>query len=879
MYKPTRHSYEKRMKNQRRKAKAGLLLATTLTAGMAVNPCPAVAGLASYLTGTGNVSVVQAAETLSISKENVTKIDLGKQEDKIDEDCVILTLDHDGTYILMGQNYMNDTWVDTQIQVPEGVTVNLILAEDFSIQNDDGAYVWNSGYWSGKSLTPFVIQGTANLYVDDTVKIHNSVSDKNYEGNTTHEFYRGLFRVDGTMTIKEVKDGAKIKLEQDVNNKAQWGAGYYDEESREYKCINDIPAVFEGTGTVILKEGTFDGTEISYPRVREGSEFKQGEAVTDNKITSKVAHLIIRGGNYNNIEIHKERVVDKYTVAGGTLEVEEGTFAKIDGEYVLDSCSVKTPADADEDFSVAMTNHDYGAADYSWSADKSTCTASRICQKDKTHIETETATATSVITKRPTCTTAGERTYKAEFKNAAFATQTQTEAVAKKGHKYAAPTYSWSADKSTCTASRVCQNDKTHVETETATATSVITKQPTCTTAGERTYNAEFKNEAFATQTQTEAVAKKGHKYAAPTYSWSADKSTCTASRVCQNDKTHVETETATATSVITKQPTCTTAGERTYNAEFKNEAFATQTQTEAVAKKGHKYAAPTYSWSADKSTCTASRVCQKDKTHIETEKATVTSAVTTQPTYEKTGVRTYTAAFKNAAFSTQTQTETIAKRVKPQENTPIQTKKTSIKKASVKGISNKNYNGKSQKQSIKVKLGKKTLKQGTDYTVSYKNNKNIGKATVTIKGKGKYEGSIKKTFQITVAKGKTYTAGNFKYKMTNASTNGKGTVTLAATTKSKSDSKFTSCKITDTVKIGGKTFKVTAIGDNAFKGYKKLKTITIESKNLKSVGKDAVKNIHKKATIKVPKDKIKEYKKLFNKKTGFTSKMKIKKA
>ncbi len=802
MYKPTRHSYEKRMKNQRRKAKAGLLLATTLTAGMAVNPCPAVAGLASYLTGTGNVSVVQAAETLSISKENVTKIDLGKQEDKIDEDCVILTLDHDGTYILMGQNYMNDTWVDTQIQVPEGVTVNLILAEDFSIQNDDGAYVWNSGYWSGKSLTPFVIQGTANLYVDDTVKIHNSVSDKNYEGNTTHEFYRGLFRVDGTMTIKEVKDGAKIKLEQDVNNKAQWGAGYYDEESREYKCINDIPAVFEGTGTVILKEGTFDGTEISYPRVREGSEFKQGEAVTDNKITSKVAHLIIRGGNYNNIEIHKERVVDKYTVAGGTLEVEEGTFAKIDGEYVLDSCSVKTPADADEDFSVAMTNHDYGAADYSWSADKSTCTASRICQKDKTHIETETATATSVITKRPTCTTAGERTYKAEFKNA-----------------------------------------------------------------------------AFATQTQTEAVAKKGHKYAAPTYSWSADKSTCTASRVCQNDKTHVETETATATSVITKQPTCTTAGERTYNAEFKNEAFATQTQTEAVAKKGHKYAAPTYSWSADKSTCTASRVCQKDKTHIETEKATVTSAVTTQPTYEKTGVRTYTAAFKNAAFSTQTQTETIAKRVKPQENTPIQTKKTSIKKASVKGISNKNYNGKSQKQSIKVKLGKKTLKQGTDYTVSYKNNKNIGKATVTIKGKGKYEGSIKKTFQITVAKGKTYTAGNFKYKMTNASTNGKGTVTLAATTKSKSDSKFTSCKITDTVKIGGKTFKVTAIGDNAFKGYKKLKTITIESKNLKSVGKDAVKNIHKKATIKVPKDKIKEYKKLFNKKTGFTSKMKIKKA
>ena len=56
---------------------------------------------------------------------------------------------------------------------------------------------------------------------------------------------------------------------------------------------------------------------------------------------------------------------------------------------------------------------------------------------------------------------------------------------------------------------------------------------------------------------------------------------------------------------------------------------------------------------------------------------------------------------------------------------------------------------------------------------------------------------------------------------MTKASTNGKGTVTLAATKSQNPIQKFTSCKITDTVKIGGKTFKVTAIGDNAFKGYK----------------------------------------------------------
>lgn len=63
--------------------------------------------------------------------------------------------------------------------------------------------------------------------------------------------------------------------------------------------------------------------------------------------------------------------------------------------------------------------------------------------------------------------------------------------------------------------------------------------------------------------------------------------------------------------------------------------------------------------------------------------------------------------------------------------------------------LKSKYYTGKAIKQSPVVKLGKKTLKEGTDYTVSYKNNKNIGTATVTIKGKNAYKGSVKATFKI----------------------------------------------------------------------------------------------------------------------------------
>lgn len=56
-------------------------------------------------------------------------------------------------------------------------------------------------------------------------------------------------------------------------------------------------------------------------------------------------------------------------------------------------------------------------------------------------------------------------------------------------------------------------------------------------------------------------------------------------------------------------------------------------------------------------------------------------------------------------------------------------------------------------------------------------------------------------------------------------------------------------------------------IGSKAFFGCKKLKNITIKSKVLKKVGKNAFKGIHKKAVIKVPAAKYKAYVKLLAKK------------
>lgn len=59
-------------------------------------------------------------------------------------------------------------------------------------------------------------------------------------------------------------------------------------------------------------------------------------------------------------------------------------------------------------------------------------------------------------------------------------------------------------------------------------------------------------------------------------------------------------------------------------------------------------------------------------------------------------------------------------------------------------------YDGKAKKPAVTVTLKGKSLKQGTDYTVSYVNNVDIGTAAqVMITGKGNYTGSKLELFKI----------------------------------------------------------------------------------------------------------------------------------
>lgn len=78
-----------------------------------------------------------------------------------------------------------------------------------------------------------------------------------------------------------------------------------------------------------------------------------------------------------------------------------------------------------------------------------------------------------------------------------------------------------------------------------------------------------------------------------------------------------------------------------------------------------------------------------------------------------------------------------------------LKKKTTSIADAAVGLKASYSYTGSAIKPTPSVKLGTKILKNGTDYTVKYTNNVNVGLATVKITGKGLYAGTLTKTFKI----------------------------------------------------------------------------------------------------------------------------------
>ena len=393
---------------------------------------------------------------------------------------------------------------------------------------------------------------------------------------------------------------------------------------------------------------------------------------------------------------------------------------------------------------IAKTSHKYAdtVVAPTCTADGYTLHKCSVCgtsYKDNTTKATGHSYGNSVVTKQPTCTSEGTAIKTCTKCNATF-----TETIPKTSHKYAdtvvAPTCT--TDGYTLHKCSVCgtsYKDSTTKATGHSYGNSVVTKQPTCTSEGTKTKTCTKCN-----ATVTEKLPAKGHTAV-------TDKgypATCTTAG--KTDGSHC----SVCNTVIKVQTVINATG-------HKSSGWIVD-KTASIGVKGSKH-----------KECT---VCKKvletseipALSRISISKASVTLSTSTYAydgkakkpgvTVKLNGKTLKNGTDYTASYSNNTKVGTAKVTITGKGNYTGSVSKTysiknDFKKATVSGISTKAFTGKNITQSITVKYNGKTLKKGTDYTVSYSSNKNIGTATVKVAGKGSYTGTITKTFKINPAK------------------------------------------------------------------------------------------------------------------------------
>lgn len=173
-----------------------------------------------------------------------------------------------------------------------------------------------------------------------------------------------------------------------------------------------------------------------------------------------------------------------------------------------------------------------------------------------------------------------------------------------------------------------------------------------------------------------------------------------------------------------------------------------------------------------------------------------------------KVGTATVTITGKGNYTGTLTKTFTI--------------KRASIKNMKVSAIANQVYTGKLVKPSVTVKNGTTTLKAGTDYTLTYKNNRKVGTAKVVITGKGNYTGTKTVSFKIS---NKAISKATVSIKKTQYAYTGKAikpAVTVKFNNKTLKKGVDYTVAYSNNTKVG--TAKITITGKGAYAGTKTVK-------------------------------------------------------
>ena len=309
-----------------------------------------------------------------------------------------------------------------------------------------------------------------------------------------------------------------------------------------------------------------------------------------------------------------------------------------------------------------------------------------------------------------------------------------------------------------------------------------------------------------------------------------------------------------------------------------------------------HNYIGPDFQWSDDYSTCKAVYTCEYNSEHVIKVDCDV-ETTRTEATCEEDGNITHTATgtYNNQKI-TDVQKETIPAKghVKGEVKIENATESTCEKGGSYDEVVYCTVcNKELSRTTVKTEAKGHKWNNGKVTTEPTYAEEGVKTYTCTACGATKTEVIPKRNMEYTV--GSTYQdiSTNAIYRIT--------VINQQVEYVCPIDKKLKKATIPSQIRIGNVTYKVTSIGNNAFKrcknlssitignniskignkafyNCKKLKKIKIKSKKLtlKKIGKSAFKKINKKAKISVPKSKKKSYKKMLTQK-GLSKTVKIK--
>ena len=438
---------------------------------------------------------------------------------------------------------------------------------------------------SGKTLT---ISGTMSSGASIGVKTANT----NYPvvfSNVYGQNYETLFFADDT---------ANAHVEYNDDQKLQLAAG-----AHKY----NVTVTTEGSGTAQASaaKATEGETVTLTATPDEGYHFKKWDVLSgDVTITGDTFAMPAENVSVKAIfEAHSfttEKAEAQYLKAGSTC-TEQAEYYK---SCAVCGLSSKGTAGEATFFSGNILSHDYGA----WTSNGDG-THTRVCARDASHTETKdchggTATCTAKAVCEDCETAYGE---------------------------FAA--HSFTAEKA----------EENYLKSE-ATCTEAAVYYKSCKACG-------LSSKGMADEATFVSGNVLGHDWGEPSYTWTAvpDGYMCVASSKCKNCDKDVG-DIATVTYAVTKEPTCLEEGTGTYTATFSGAfGFPSQTKDITLPATGHDWGTTEYTWTPteDGYTCTAKRVCQKDKTHAETESVTAAYAVVTEPTCLTDGLGRYQASFE----------------------------------------------------------------------------------------------------------------------------------------------------------------------------------------------------------------------------------------